>query len=407
MAWRNVLRNKRRSALSGIAISIAAMTILLLFSILSGMTAEMKENLQRYYFGEVRLRHGEFEKNANLNPLHLSVENADSVLSRIGETGLFAAVGGRIQFPAAVYRDGEDTGILMTGLQFAEDPMQLEEHLIEGNLPHAGNREVVLGTRVAQELGIGVGDTFTAITMTLRRASNGMTFKVTGIVSLPLNDLNHGAYLPLDTAQRFLKMGDRVVDIVLRTASGVDTRTASEAARDILAADRGMNEGILVEAWREIPSAYSIMTLAQVSYYIIGAIFYLMASTVIVNTIMMIIFERTKEIGTLAGMGMEGKDIVRMFFLEALFISTIASAAGVFIGSLITYILGRTEGTGIDFTSVLGELDFQVSGVIYPKLLLSNILIALITGIVVAAGVSLIPSRRAAKIKPVEAMKTV
>ena len=406
MAWRNVLRNKRRSALSAFAIAIAAMSILLLFSLLTGLLVEMRENLQRYYFGEIRLRHSEFDKNANLNPLHLSVENASDILGDLRQQGSFTALGGRIQFPAAVYRDGEDTGILATGLQLDEDPMRLGEHIVDGRLPRDGAREVVLGSRLATSLDLEIGEKFTAVTMTLRRASNGMTLEIVGIVSFPLNDLNNAAYLSLETAQRFLKMGDRVVDIMLRTGPELNASSAAEATRETLAKYQvgGVNEGVIAEVWNEIPSAYAFLQIGQVVYYIIGAIFYLLASTVIINTIMMIIFERTKEIGTLASMGMEGKSIVRMFFMESLFISTIGSVLGAIVGSVLTLILERT---GIDFTDALGGIDFQISGIMYPKLTLGNIIIATLTGIVVASGISLLPSRRAAKIKPVEAMKTV
>ncbi|MGI9256896.1 MAG: ABC transporter permease [Salinispira sp.] len=404
MAWRNVLRNKRRSLLAASAIAIAAMSILLLFSILAGLSAEMRDNLRRYYFGEIRVRHTEFEKNANLNPLHLSIENASAVLEDLGETEGFASAGGRIRFPTAVFRNDEELGLLMTGLQFSEDPFNIQDFLIEGRIPEG--REVILGKKAAEELGVTVGDKFTAVTMTLRRASNGMTFEVVGIAALPLNDLNHGAYIPLSTAQRFTKMGDRVVDILLHTENGVSTREGAEAASSVLAAFQreGINADAAVESWREIPSAYMFIALAQISYYIIGMIFYLLASTVIINTIMMIIFERTKEIGTLASMGMEGKNIVRMFFMESLFISAIGSVIGVVAGSILTLVL---EQTGIDFTDALGGIDFQISGIMYPKLTIYNVVIALLTGIFVASGISLLPSRRAAKIKPVEAMRSI
>ena len=406
MAWRNVLRNKRRSAISALAIGIAAMSIVLLFSFISGFLVEMKENLQRYYFGEIRLRHSEFDKNAKLSPLHLSVENADDLLADLKQQDVFTAVGGRIQFPAAVYIEGEDIGMALTGLQFGSDPMGVKDYLVEGRLPQASEREVVLGRRAVANLGVGVGDKFTAITTTLRRASNGMTFTVVGIVDFPLNDLDSMAYLPLDTAQRFLKMGDRVVDVVLRTANGVKLTEAVQTGTEVLAGHQNneMNAGIGVTAWNKIPSAFQIIQIAQLIYYIMGMIFYLLAATIIVNTIMMIIFERTKEIGTLASLGMEGKSIVRMFFLEALFISIIGSSVGVIIGSVFTLILAQT---GLDFTQALGEIDFQISGIMYPKLTVPNIVIALVSGIVVAAGISLLPSRRAAKIKPVEAINSV
>jgi putative ABC transport system permease protein len=132
-------------------------------------------------------------------------------------------------------------------------------------------------------------------------------------------------------------------------------------------------------------------------------VFYVLASTVIINTIMMTIFERTKEIGTLASMGMDGRDIVKMFFLESMFISAIGSVIGALAGGGISLILGQT---GIDLTAALEGVDFEISGVVYTKLKAFHVIFAAISGVIVASSISLLPSRQASKIKPVEAMKS-
>jgi putative ABC transport system permease protein len=133
-------------------------------------------------------------------------------------------------------------------------------------------------------------------------------------------------------------------------------------------------------------------------------VFYVLASTVIVNTMMMVIFERTREIGTLASLGMESKRIVRLFVLEAACISAIGSFVGTVIGVILVLIM---EQTGLDMTEAMQGVDFEISGVVYPALTWSSVAYAFITGVIVASLASLIPSKRAAKIKPVEAMLSI
>jgi putative ABC transport system permease protein len=401
MAWRNIRRNSRRTALSASAIAVAAMTIVLLFSLIQGMTEDMAFNLKHFYMGEIRVRHSEYDKNVHLNPLHLSIANASEIMEEINAVGDFVNVSGRIQFPTGVFEDGETTPIMGMGIDFENDMMRVADFLSEGSLPSAGSTEVLLGSRAAENLGIGVGDKFTAVSTTLRRASNGMTFTVAGIGKFPLNDIDSQFYLPLETAQRFLRTGDRAVDLILQSAPGVSAQDARDAVARILSA-RGLTD-IEAEIWNDIPSSYIFLVIARTAYYIMGMVFYVLASTVIINTIMMTIFERTKEIGTLASMGMDGRDIVKMFFLESMFISAIGSVIGALAGGGISLILGQT---GIDLTAALEGVDFEISGVVYTKLKAFHVIFAAISGVIVASSISLLPSRQASKIKPVEAMKS-
>lgn len=403
MAWRNIQRNTRRSALSVSAIGVAAMTIVLLFSLLTGLSNELKDNLQTFYFGELRIRHLEYEKYSNLNPLHLSVESASRMTAELESSLAILRASSRIPFPAAVYEEGNNVGISAMGLDFSRDIMDPGTYLTQGRLPRAGEREVLLGSSAADSLNKGVGDSFTALSTTLRRASNAMTFQVVGIAAFPLGDVNARIYIPVDTARRFLKTGDRAVDVVMAVAPESSLIEARQAAETILSG-YSQSGSLMLETWNEIPSSYIFIRMAQMVYYIAGAVFYVLASTVIINTIMMIIFERTREIGTLASMGMSGRDIVRMFFLESFFISTIGSVLGAGVGAGFTLIL---QNSGIDLTSAMEGVDFELSGIVYPQLTAVNVIIAIVTGIIVASGISLIPSRKASGIKPVEAMKSI
>ncbi len=401
MAWRNIRRNGRRTALSATAIGIAAMTIVLLFSLLAGMSEDMAFNMKHFYMGEIRVRHSDYDKNAHLNPLHLSIENASQVMDEIRLSGNFTNVSGRIYFPTGVFQDGETTPLLGMGIDFENDMMGVADFLSEGRLPAAGSTQVLLGRRAAENLGLGIGEKFTSVSTTLRRASNGMTFTVSGIADFPLNDIDGQFYLPLETAQRFLRTGDRAVDLVLQSAPGVSARDARNAVTRIL--EQSGQAAVEAEVWNDIPSSYVFLVIAQTAYYIIGLVFYVLASTVIINTIMMTIFERTKEIGTLASMGMDSRDIVKMFLLESMYISAIGSIFGALAGTALTIVLERT---GIDLSAAMEGVDFELSGVVYPKLTLFNVIFATVSGIIVASAISMIPSKRASAVKPVEAMKS-
>ena len=399
MAWRNVRRNTRRTAISATAIGIASMTIVMMFSLVAGLTGEMAYNLRTFYSGDIRIRHSQFDEYMHLNPLHLNVTGTQALSASINELEGVIITSARTAFPAAIYQEGENLNAQGMGIDMQVDSMANADFVKAGKLPAPGSREVLLGTQLAKDLNLSVGDKFTALSMTMRRASNGMTFTVVGLLQLPVPELNSTFYAPIDTVQRFLKMTDRSLDLMVQLSPETDAQQVKSQIETILSNDN--NSTLVVEIWDEISTSYGMIKMAQFAYALMGIIFYLLASTVIINTMMMVIFERTREIGTLASLGMESKRIVRLFILEAAFISAIGSFVGTVIGVVLVLIM---EQTGLDMTEAMQGVDFEISGVVYPALTWSSVMYAFVTGVIVASLASMIPSRRAAKVKPVEAM---
>jgi putative ABC transport system permease protein len=149
---------------------------------------------------------------------------------------------------------------------------------------------------------------------------------------------------------------------------------------------------------------FNFIEIAQFIYYFIGVFFLLLGSTVIINTTMMVIYERMREIGTLAALGMHGKELTRLFFLEGVFISAIGAAVGVLIGAGITVYLGKF---GLNFTDALSGIDMEISSVLYPRFNIWTTLIVYVYSVVISAAATLIPSRKASRIEPVEALRYV
>jgi putative ABC transport system permease protein len=156
--------------------------------------------------------------------------------------------------------------------------------------------------------------------------------------------------------------------------------------------------------WKNISQTYSFVVMADAIYFIIALMFFLLGSTVIINTMMMTIFERRKEIGTINALGMTGPEIVRLFFLEAFFIAAIGSFVGVLAGIGITY---PTSIYGLNFSAAMEGVDMEVSQILKPVLNLKSTLFVFLYSTFIASIASFIPSRKSAKIKPVEALRAI
>lgn len=228
-----------------------------------------------------------------------------------------------------------------------------------------------------------------------------MTFKIAGIAAFPIGSYNKThLMIPLDRVQYLLRMDKSVTEILVKLNNPREAASfAEELNREFKTSG---NTELEVQSWKNISIIYGFMSMAQVIYGFIALIFFLLASTVLINTTMMVIFERMREIGTIAAMGMTGKEIVRLFFYEAVFLSIVGAFAGLIVGVGITLPL---SAYGLDFGAAMQGIDIEISDIIYPRLNLFSTIFVFFYAVVVSSLASLIPSTRAAKIQPVEALR--
>jgi len=139
-------------------------------------------------------------------------------------------------------------------------------------------------------------------------------------------------------------------------------------------------------------------------YYIIFGVFQVVASFLIVNTVLMMIHERIKEIGMMGALGMKRAEIVFIFFMEAVYLSILGATAGVFLGGVATWVGSQFP---FDMTTITGGgmKDLPVSGTLYlvfsPTMLIQNFFF----GVVISALCTIIPSLKSAFVEPVEALR--
>lgn len=402
MAYRNIFRNKRRSLLSGFAILIATMSIVLLYGYIDGMKADMKKNLVDFYLGNIRIRNAQYTAYEHMNPLMLGIPYSTSVNILTGIEGI-ETIAPRIKLPAGFIRDTE-TGLLVQAVDFeAEKQFQnIDLYLKEGRLPESADaREIVLTKWLLKKLNVTLNEKITLLIQTKTGGTNAMTFRICGVVEYPVAMLNSStAYIPIRVGQHFARMDDLVTEILIKTKPNTDERIVVQRIK----AMQEFQNDFEIKIWKEIHEIYSFFELSQGIYAVIVVIFFILASTVIINTTLMVVFERMKEIGTLGALGMEDGQITKLFFLEALIIAF----AGALLGSIAANIVGIPLAIyGIDFSGAMQGISMEISGVVKLKLSPVNTIIVFCYAIIIAACAVFLPSRQAARIKPIEALRSI
>lgn len=404
IAIRNIKRNKKRSLLSIIATAIATYAIVFMFSFIGGLGNDMRDVAFNYNTGEILIRNIDFdEKSFSLNR---AVDNYENVVNLVHKEFPTLEISPRIKFPSTVFSQTDpDKSYVSYGVavdfETEESFLNLSDKIIEGQMP-IGPRDVIMGHGLAKELNLKIGDKFTPITTTRRGASTGITFTITALGRFSDSGFSNKTFIvSLEQLPKMLKMEGSVSDILIKGIGDkfIDSKTLSI---NNLLRGNGFSR-IEAYSWKDVGVSYSYLQMADFAYTIIGIFFFFLASTVIANTMLMVVFERRKEIGTITAMGMTSVEVVRLFFLEAFVLGVLGAGSGVILGIVSVIPLSYI---GIDMSSMTQGIDMGASFNIFPVLSIKSTLLVFIYSVFVASFVSFFPSRGAAKVDPVVALRS-
>ena len=186
-------------------------------------------------------------------------------------------------------------------------------------------------------------------------------------------------------------------------AALVNLETSTEKAEQLAISTKFPQTSVMT--WRElVPDAAMLADIMDVYYFIIMGIIFLALAFGIVNTMLMAIMERIKELGMLMAIGMKKKKVFWMIMLETVFLTFTGSVIGMALGALVLKITGHT---GLDFSSV-GE-GFEAVGfaaIVYPNIEWNFFFGIVVLVILVGVLSSIPPARKALKLKPIDALRT-
>ena len=406
--------------LSAIAIGVAVMVVLFMRGYIGGITDSMFDSLIKIQTGHIKIMHSEYYDKEDMMPLEHMVDGFDGAGYKQLMPLLESVEGVEIVAPRTKF------GVLLSfqeksrmAMGIGIDPKQedavsfLSKTMVEGQYlgDNTNLRSMIIGGGLADKLGVKLGDKLTVVARTAYDSMKGMTFEVTGIFRYGISLLDNKLfYVPIKATARLLEMGDGASELIVM----VDRPENAEKIADEIKVKFQNNMGnpsddgtssYAVLSWQQQESLMSMFQtgMSMYRYFYIGLM--ILASTVIINTTMMVIYERTREIGTIGALGMSSGQIVLLFVIEAMIISAIGSFMGMVVGGGFDLLLSIT---GINLSALSGgSVDFVVTDIIYPHFGLSILLGSFLFGVVVASAIAYIPARRAAKVEPVEALRSI
>jgi len=420
MAFRNIGRNKRRTILSASAIFIAIMLVVVLRGYIGGLNDSMFDSLTKIETGHIKIENTKYYEKEDMMPLEYTVngfkgEGYENMLPILKSVKGVKTIVPRIKFGVLLSFGGKSVSVMGIGVDPVEESTITfyDKIMVKGEYLKADNnaKSIIIGDGLANKLGIKLGGKLTIVSRTAFDSLKGMTFTVTGIFKYGISTLDEKLfYIPIGSAARLLEMGDGVSELIIM----VDKPENAEKIADEIKGKLQKQEKPYLEdnstmryaviPWQNQEGIFSLIKTGQKIYSYIYIGFLILASTVIINTTMMVIFERTKEIGTIGALGMTGGQIILLFTMEAAIVSAIGSFLGTIVGGGIDLLLSIV---GININALSGGMDLMTTDIIYPRFDLLLLLGSFLFGLIVASAIAYIPARRAAKIEPVEALRSI
>src|SRR5690554_5967530 len=411
LACKNFYRNKLRTFVSIVAIAFSVMIVVFARGYIVGLIDNLTVEHIQYDSGHIKLITHEYRDQERLLPLNYPVDGLggrglEEMVAALKDIEGVEMVIPRLKFGAMVSTGDE----LVTISGWGVDPEQetaftdIERYLVEGRMPQPGRLEVMMGTALLEKINRRVGEKVTIVFNTAFNSLQGATFTIVGRTESGIKLLNEVVfYLPLDQAQRLLEMDSQVTELLLVTADKKLVPRVLPRVKALLAA-HGEDGRYLALSYKETSDLIYFMEIAKAIYNQIYIFLVALACIVVVNTMLMIVKERTKEIGMMSALGLESKDIMRLFLTEGAIMGVTGSLIGAVCGSLIN---GYFAKNGIDFSAATSGFSSEVifNSIVYPLSSPGNTIFAFFLGVVIVTIACVIPARRAARLEPTEAMR--
>lgn len=395
MAYRNLGRNRRRSALSALALGLGVALLLLMAGFFEGEMRSALESGLRLQSGHLQVRPSGYEEDKLSLAWEDLIENPEQAAMQIAALEPVADAAPRLMASGILAVRDETVGVQIMGVNpdsISNAPYR--DGLLSGSFPEADDREgVLIGRPLAQSLGLSVGSKVNLLVNTSDGVVNEQTFIVRGVYSTGTPTLDKTIVLmPLAKAQAITGAQNRasIIFVLLKER---------EQAPVVAAAIQGKN--IEVKTWQDLNQLLlETENFSNAYLLLLNLIVLAVTATVIVNTLVMAVFERTREIGILAAIGMKGRQITALFLTEAVFLALGGIGFGLPLGWALCAYFGK-QGF---YIGDLGITGMAFGERIYTYLTPQAAISLVITAILLTLAASLYPARLAARLEPIEAL---
>jgi len=403
MAWRNLWRNPRRTALALSAIGLSVMLVLAYTSILRAYGEWIVETITGPMLGHVQVHAPQWRKDRLTDR---TLRGVDAQLAELRRDPDVASATARLYAPALAARAEEGFAVIVMGIDSRAEsgPARLLTDVVEP----LRDREAFIGRQLAELMNVRAGDEVAVVGQGVDGSLANDLFTVKAVVTTSVDLINRqGILIQVATAQTLFAMPDEAHEIVIHARQ---PEVASALSRRLA----GMTAfaGTEVLDWRTLaPEMVTLVRITDLAGMLVLLLVFIAAAAGVANTMVMATFERTREFGMLLALGTRPGRLIRLVVAESIALGAVGAVMGSLIGIALVAI---THRTGIDYSWLAGggpsELSFaglRFSLRFYPTLSVVDVARAIAAVCVTSLLAATWPALRASRLQPVKALRGV
>jgi putative ABC transport system permease protein len=400
LAWRNVLRNARRTSITMLAIVSGMIGIIVFGGFIEFTFWGLRETSIRTQLGHIQIYRRGYLENGVAAPYRFLIENVPEVEAIVKKVPSVKVVTARLGFSGLISTGDRTLTAKGSGVMpEREEELSTFETVIEGAPLRGGTAfQAVVGSELQKGLGVKVGENVTVLTTTVTGSINAANFRLVGVGQTGSLDYDSVfVKLPLTQVQALLDTHGVERMVVLLE----DTQQTAEVAA--LLKKRFEEAGLPLEirTWQEMATFYDrVVALYSGIFQVIKVIIGFIVFFSVANTMTMAVFERVREIGTLRAMGTTRSSIVKLFLTEGLLIGLLGGFFGIVAGSFVAWAINTSGGIAIPPPPGMSR-GYVSLILIVPKVLAY----AFLSTLVVASLSSAPPAVRALRLSVVDALR--
>jgi len=400
LAWRNLWRNHRRTLIMIAAIVIGAWSMIFMTALMRGMVDDMIADGISVLPGHVQIHHPDYRDDPTI--ANVIAPPTGELLEALDGPGVVAWAT-RVRVPAVISSERDTRGVTLIGIEpdREHDISFVAGDIAEGEfLSSRDDRGLIVGRKLVEKLETGLGKRVVIMSQDQSNEIADRGFRIVGIFESKLAQYEEGYVFAGEAViQELLGVGNAISEVAIL---GSDYRNVEGLYRSIEAA---AGDDVEVLPWNEIDTYLGSMLAMMDGFVIVFiVVVFLALSFGLVNTLVMAVFERVREIGLMLALGMTPRTILAQIVTESVLLLMI----GLAIGNVAAIATIEPLKGGID-VSIVGEgMEMMgASSVLYPALYLKDIVMANLIVIVLGFFASLSPAWRASRYDPIRAITKV
>ncbi len=400
LAWRNLWRNHRRTIVMVSAISVGVWAMIFMTAMMRGMVNDMVRDGIRSLPGQVQVHHPDFRDDPSvINLLSLT----DREISEAFSSTDIDTWASRVKVPAVISSERESRGVTLFGVDPAQEKSieAIGNDIVAGRgLESPDDSGVVIGRKLAEKLETRVGKRIVLMSQDPGNEIADRGYRVVGLYKSQLAANEEAmVFAGKTTVQKMLRIDDQVSEVAV---TGNDYRNVNALLAEVESI-LGANAEVL--PWQELNAYLGSMLSVMDGFVLVWMIvIFLALSFGLVNTLVMAVFERVREIGLMLALGMRPSSILGQIIVESVFLLII----GLVIGNALAFATAMALRDGIDISSVAEGMEmFGAASILYPEMTRHDVILANVVVLTLGFLASLSPAWRASRYDPIEAITKV